>query len=125
MEYTIYQERDNKDAKGKYVFNANIKEWNHTGVPIVSVVRESPTNAIGNVYISFMTYINGSNQHTDKTPSDDLLLMSPQSKYSDVTAARRAENIEIFKKNFPNYQDFFEVKTTNDGYQYLVAKSPD
>ena len=49
--------------------------------------------------------------------------MSPQTEYSDVTVARRAENIEIFKKNFPNYQDFFEVKTSKDGYQYLVVKS--
>ncbi|MBP3437809.1 MAG: prepilin-type N-terminal cleavage/methylation domain-containing protein [Sutterella sp.] len=123
MQYTIYLENYENDANGKYVFNANIKEWNHTGVPIVSVVREDNTNAIRNVYIGFMTYINGENKHTDKTPSDDLLLMPPQSKYSDVTVAKRAENIEIFKKNFPNYQDFFEVKTTNDGYQYLAAKS--
>ena len=99
---------------GKWWFNSNVIDWNHTGTPIVEMRRE-PKGRILNAYIGIVP--------TEKNQwVDDLFLTSPRSQYADVTPAKRAENLEVFKRNFPDYQTFFEIRTTADGYQYLVSK---
>lgn len=96
-------------------FNSNVKDWNQDGTPIVSFRRKIGSNAM-NAYVCFVP--------NDKGPyADDLLLPSPQNSYSDVTRAKRGEYLEIFKQNFPDYQQTFDIQTSSDGYQYLVLKS--
>ena len=70
QEYTVFKENNtNAAAYGKYVFNANTQKWNQTGVPIISVAFNNSTNQIGNVYIGFMTYVDGKSQNTEKKPA--------------------------------------------------------
>ncbi|MGN1150116.1 MAG: Tfp pilus assembly protein FimT/FimU, partial [Sutterella sp.] len=102
-------------SSGLYWYHSNV-DWSTAsdGQPTIKV-RFGADGSLAAVYYS---------EYPDQaggTPGyhiDNLLLQSPESG-SSVTAEERAQYIDAFKQNFPDYETFFRIAASPSGYLYL------
>lgn len=102
-------------SNGRYWYHSNI-DWSTAadGQPTIKVGFNADGSLAAVYYSEYPDQAGG----TPGRHIDNLLLESPESGYS-VTAEQRAQYIEAFRQNFPDYETFFRVATSSSGYQYL------